>query len=307
MRYVYGPVPSRRMGRSLGVSPIPQKTCNYSCVYCQLGRTSRMTNTRQTFFPVSDILAEFEQVLDKEVAFDVVTLVGEGEPTLYTGLGQLIEGIKARTDQPVAVITNGALLYDPQVRAELSQADLVLPTLDAYDQDSFKQINRPHGSLRFPEVLEGLISFSREYKGQLWIEIMLMEDINDDAASLSKFAQVLAQIRYDRLYLNTPVRPPAEMEVKPISASKMKEAVNLLGGIAIDLLASEGFSSEIKDDYEAVLSIIKRHPMNQHEIESFLLARGNREAALLLKRLKEDARVEVISYKGYETFRLRQS
>jgi wyosine [tRNA(Phe)-imidazoG37] synthetase (radical SAM superfamily) len=266
-----------------------------------------MTNTRQTFFPVSDILAEFEQVLDKEVAFDVVTLVGEGEPTLYTGLGQLIEGIKARTDQPVAVITNGALLYDPQVRAELSQADLVLPTLDAYDQDSFKQINRPHGSLRFPEVLEGLISFSREYKGQLWIEIMLMEDINDDAASLSKFAQVLAQIRYDRLYLNTPVRPPAEMEVKPISASKMKEAVNLLGGIAIDLLASEGFSSEIKDDYEAVLSIIKRHPMNQHEIESFLLARGNREAALLLKRLKEDARVEVISYKGYETFRLRQS
>ena len=305
MRYVYGPVPSRRMGRSLGVSPIPQKTCNYSCIYCQLGRTSRMINTRQAFFPVSEILAEFEQVLDKEVAFDVVTLVGEGEPTLYAGLGQLIEGIKARTDQPVAVITNGALLYDPEVRAELSLADLVLPTLDAYDQDSFMRINRPHGALRFPEVLEGLISLSKEYKGQLWLEIMLMEGINDGAASLSKFAQLLGQIRYDRLYLNTPVRPPAETEVKPVSASKMKEVVNLLGGIAIDLLASEGFSSEIKDDYEAVLSIIKRHPMNQHEIESFLLARGNREGVLLLECLKGDAQVEVISFKGYETYRLR--
>lgn len=305
MRYIYGPVPSRRLGMSLGISPIPQKTCNYSCLYCQLGRTSHMTNARQNFFPLEEILLEFDDFLKKQVKFDVVTIVGEGEPTLYSGLGDLIAGIKEKTDVPVAVITNGALLYDPQVRSELSQADIVLPTLDAYDEASFRAINRPHGSLRFEDVKEGLVSFSREFEGQLWIEIMLMEGINDDDESLGKYAALLGGLRYDRLYLNTPVRPPAEPEVRPLSSEKMKRALQLLGGTAIDLLVSGDFHSDIKDDYQAVLSIIKRHPMNQHEIEDFLASRGNKDYSQLLERLKKDDRVEVISYKGYDTYRLK--
>ena len=305
MRYIYGPVPSRRLGMSLGISPIPQKTCNYSCLYCQLGRTSHMTNARQNFFPLEEILLEFDDFLKKQVKFDVVTIVGEGEPTLYSGLGDLIAGIKEKTDVPVAVITNGALLYDPQVRSELSQADIVLPTLDAYDEASFRAINRPHGSLRFEDVKEGLVTFSREFEGQLWIEIMLMEGINDDDESLGKYAALLGGLRYDRLYLNTPVRPPAEPEVRPLSSEKMKRALQLLGGTAIDLLVSGDFHSDIKDDYQAVLSIIKRHPMNQHEIEDFLASRGNKDYSQLLERLKKDDRVEVISYKGYETYRLK--
>ncbi len=305
MRYIYGPVPSRRLGMSLGISPIPQKTCNYSCLYCQLGRTSHMTNTRQSFFPLEEILLEFDDFLKKQVRFDVVTIVGEGEPTLYSGLGELITGIKEKTDVPVAVITNGALLYDPQVRSELSQADIVLPTLDAYDEASFRAINRPHGSLRFEDVKEGLVSFSREFEGQLWIEIMLMEGINDDDESLGKYAALLGGLRYDRLYLNTPVRPPAEPEVRPLSSEKMKRALQLLGGTAIDLLVSGDFHSDIKDDYQAVLSIIKRHPMNQHEIEDFLASRGNKDYPSLLARLKEDGGVEVIAYKGYDTYRLK--
>lgn len=305
MRYIYGPVPSRRLGMSLGISPIPQKTCNYSCLYCQLGRTSHMTNARQNFFPLEEILLEFDDFLKKQVKFDVVTIVGEGEPTLYSGLGGLIAGIKEKTDVPVAVITNGALLYDPQVRSELSQADIVLPTLDAYDEASFRAINRPHGSLRFEDVKEGLVTFSREFEGQLWIEIMLMEGINDDDESLGKYAALLGGLRYDRLYLNTPVRPPAEPEVRPLSSEKMKRALQLLGGTAIDLLVSGDFHSDIKDDYQAVLSIIKRHPMNQHEIEDFLASRGNKDYSQLLERLKKDDRVEVISYKGYDTYRLK--
>jgi len=305
MQYIFGPVPSRRLGISLGVSPIPKKTCNYSCVYCQLGRTDRMTNKRAMFFPLESILAEFEAVLKDRIPFDVVTIVGEGEPTLYAGLGELILGIKKETDKPVAVITNGALLYDRQVQEELSDADIVMPTLDGYDEASFKRINRPHGSLQFSRVIDGLEDFSQRYRGQLWLEIMLMKGINDDEASLNQYAQMLKRIRYDKLYLNTPVRPPAEPGIEIAAPETMQRAAERLGGISIDLLESAGFHSEIKDDYAAILSIIKRHPMNQFEIRSFLESRGRRGGEEILIRLKEDVRVDVINYKGYDTFRLK--
>jgi len=304
MKCIYGPVPSRRLGISLGVSPIPKKTCNYSCIYCQLGRTDHMTNTRKMFFPVEDILAEFDEFLESKVKFDVVTIVGEGEPTLYLGIGELIREIQKRTDKPVAVITNGALFYDPDLRRELYDADIVLPTLDAYDEASFRKISRPHGTITFDMVNEGLKEFSKEYEGQLWIELMLMEGINDDDESLKKYSEALKKLRYDKLYINTPVRPPAESYVKALSHEKMNHVVDVFGGISIDLLESEGFQSEIEDDYEAILSIIKRHPMNQFEIEGFLASRGS-NIAEVLDRLEKDSKVASISYKGYVTYRLK--
>jgi wyosine [tRNA(Phe)-imidazoG37] synthetase (radical SAM superfamily) len=305
MKYIYGPVPSRRLGISLGVSPIPKKVCNYSCIYCQLGRTDHMTNTRKMFFQLKDIIEEFEEVLREKTFFDVVTIVGEGEPTLYLGLGKLIDEIRKRTDKPVAVITNGALLYDRQVQAELSRADIVLPTLDAYDEKSFKRINRPHGSLKFESVHRGLEDFSQNYKGQLWIEIMLLKEINDDDGSLKKYAEMLQKIKFDKLYLNTLVRPPAEINVKAVDHDKMNYAVELLGGISIEQIESQGFHSEIKDDYAAILSIIKRHPMNQFEIEGFLKSRGCMAIERILKSLKQDDKVVVIHYKGYDAYRLK--
>lgn len=305
MKYIYGPVPSRRLGLSLGISPIPKKTCNYSCIYCQLGRTNFMTNTRKMFFPVKEILVEFDKVLKTHPMFDVITIVGEGEPTLYLGLGELIVEIQKRTDIPVAVITNGALLYDSNVQIELSKADIVLPTMDAYDKELFEKINRPHGSLEFKEVSKGLEDFSKKYQGQLWIEIMLIEGINDDDKSLKKYVEMLKRIKYDKLYLNTAVRPPAEANVKPIDHKKMNHVAEVLGGMAIDLLASQGFHSEIKDDYTAVMSIIKRHPMNQFEIIGFLNARSCKNKEILINQLKQDEKVVSIDYKGYITYRLR--
>lgn len=305
MKYVYGPVPSRRLGISLGISPIPKKTCNYSCIYCQLGRTNHMENERQMFFEVNDIMDEFDSVLKSNIAFDVVTIVGEGEPTLYAGLGALIDEIKKRTEKPVAVITNGALLYDQALREELSKADIVSPTLDAFDEASFKKINRPHGTLSFKSLKEGLALFSHEYKGQLWIEIMLIEGMNDDIESLKKYGDMLKDIKYDKLYINTPVRPPAEADVKMISSKTMALAVETLGGISIDLLESEGFHSEIQDHFQAILSIIKRHPMNQFEIEGFLKSRGCNDADKILGQLREDNDVDSVSYKGYDTYRLK--
>jgi len=250
-------------------------------------------------------MAEFDEVLREKIRFDVVTIVGEGEPTLYLGLGELIDEIKKRTDKPVAVITNGALLYDSQLQSELGRADIVLPTMDAYDEESLKRINRPHGSLKFEDIKRGLEEFSEKYQGQLWIEIMLMKDVNDDDESLGKYAEMLKRIKYDKLYLNTPVRPPAESEVSIVDHEKMDHAAELLGGISIDLLSSEGFHSEIADDHAAILSIIKRHPMNQFEIEGFLASRGRSDIDRFLDELRQDEKVEVINYKGYDTYRLR--
>jgi len=303
-RYVYGPVPSRRLGISLGISPIPKKTCNYSCVYCQLGRTNPLTNNRVEFFPLGDIVAEFEKALGNKVEFDVVTIVGEGEPTLYLKLGKLITEIKERTDKPVVVITNGALLFNDEVQDELSQADIVLPSIDAFDETSFKKINRPHGSLDFRKVLEGFEVFSKKFKGQLWLEIMLMKDINDSNESIGKFKEIIRNIRYDRLYINTPVRPPAEKFVSTISSARMKYAASVLGGISMELLVSEGFHSEINDDLSAILSIIKRHPMNQFEVSWFLKSRECENEQKIFSEMEADSKVEKIEYKGIATYRL---
>lgn len=304
-KYIYGPVPSRRLGISLGVSPIPKKTCNYSCIYCQLGRTKPMTNSRTMFFDTDEIIREFKEVIVNSIYYDVVTIVGEGEPTLYLGLGKIISEIKKRVTKPVAVITNGALLYDKAVQPELLQADIILPSMDAFDEDSFEKINRPYKSLNYRDIYSGLVTFSKTYQGQLWLEIMFMEGMNDSDIAIEKYAGLLREIKYDRLYLNTPVRSPAEPDVRVISNKRMKYISETLHGIAIDLLSSDGFYSEIEDDYSAVISIIKRHPMNQFEIENFLKNRKGSNIAEIFHRLIMDKEVVVVKYMGYDTFRLR--
>jgi len=264
-----------------------------------------MMNTRQNFFPVEDLLAEAQAAIDGGLTFDVITIVGEGEPTLYADLGALIKGLKRMTNKPVAVITNGALLYDEAVQEALMNADLVLPTLDASNETMFKRINRPHGSLSFERVVEGLRSFSKRFEGQLWIEIMLVNGLNDDEAALMALKALLKTVKYDRIYINTVVRPPAEPGIEAVDSEALRRAVEILGGFPIDLLESEGFHSDIADDHEAVLSIIRRHPMNQFEIEAFLERRGCGDRIDVLKALRQDPLVATILYKGYETFRMK--
>ena len=303
LKYVFGPVPSRRLGRSLGISPIPEKTCNYSCVYCQLGRTDKMTNERKMFYKVCDIINEFKEI-NGSLEYDVVTIVGEGEPTLYLGLGELICKLKDITDKPIAVITNGALLSDKQVRKELMNADMVLPSVDACDEDIYKKIDRPHGSINYSESIDGLIKFSKEYKGQLLLEIMLVEGINNDDSNIEKMKELIKDIKKDRVYINTVVRPPAESNITMASKESIEKAVKLLDGISIDMLASEGFASDIKDNEEAILSIAKRHPMNQFEIGAFAENRGEKNIELFLKKLGQNKTVTVLEYKGIKTYRV---
>lgn len=305
LKFIYGPIPSRRLGRSLGISPIPKKTCNYGCVYCMLGNTNHMTNTREMFFPVQALLDEFDIVLRDQIDFDVVSIVGDGEPTLYLGLGELIRGLRKRTSKPIAVITNGALLYDPIVRNELCLADIVLPTMDAYDEASFKKIYRPHKDLTFTKIMSGLQEFSKQFHGQLWLEILLMSGINDDDASIEAYAKWIASIRHDKIYLNTTLRPPTVASVKPVDHFRMLEIADRLSAIAIDLHSNNRYLSDITDDYQALKSIIRRHPMNQHEITDFLRSRKNPDVTAILRRLADDPAIDVVAYKGYNTYRMK--
>ena len=191
MKYIYGPIPSRRLGLSLGISPIPKKYCNYSCIYCQLGRTNHMVYKREMFYEVDDIILELKTALNNNIQFDVISIVGSGEPTLYKGIGELINRIKLICDKPVVVITNGALLDDKQVQEDLLKCDIILPTIDAYDEKSFKLINRPHKKLVFKNIINGIIEFSKIFKGEIWLEIMFMDKINDDEKSLAEYKNLL--------------------------------------------------------------------------------------------------------------------
>jgi len=194
-----------------------------------------LTNKREDFFEVEDIVEEFRVFLEEygEDALDYVSIVGDGEPTLYAQIGELIQGLKGLTTKPVAIITNGSLLTLVEVREALLEADVVLPSLDAYDEESFKEINRPHGDLSYAEIIEGIRKFSEIYKGQLWVETMIIRGINDDQKSIMKLKAILDTIEYDRLYINSPIRDVAEPNVLCASRAALEYAREILGGILI--------------------------------------------------------------------------
>jgi wyosine [tRNA(Phe)-imidazoG37] synthetase (radical SAM superfamily) len=273
MQYVFGPVPSRRLGRSLGVDPIPFKTCNWNCVYCQLGRTEPMTNDRKDYVPPTAVVAEVRRALRAHGdAVDWITFGGSGEPTLHASLGRMIRDVKRLTTVPVAVLTNGSLLDRRDVRGALLAADAVLPTLDAGCEAVYRRMNRPRGDLTFASLVEGLAAFRREYSGRLWIEVMLVRGLNDGARSLREIAAVLDRIGPDAVHVTTAVRPPAEPWVRPPTARTLRRAVSVLGhdarvpslgGPAFDLSRSPGAA-------DAVRAILTRHPMDLRELRGVL-------------------------------------
>nr|MBN1229190.1 radical SAM protein [Anaerolineae bacterium] len=199
MNYVFGPVPSRRLGQSLGIDTIPLKTCNWNCVYCQLGRTQPLINERREYIPRKTILAQVRDALAAHRPGDIdwVTFVGSGEPTLHSGIGWLIQEVKAAGSLPVAVITNGSLLYLAEVRDALAAADAVMPSLDAGTVELYRRINRPHPEATFERLVDGLIAFRHQYGGKLWIEVMLVRGLNDTEPALQDIAAVLRRVNPD--------------------------------------------------------------------------------------------------------------
>lgn len=296
MKYVYGPVPSRRLGRSLGIDPIPTKTCNYQCIYCQLGRTTNFTNTRKNYYPKAEIIEEMENaIVLNEQKIDYITFVGSGEPTLYQDLGDLILKAKEISDKPICVITNGALLYDLEVGESLILADVVLPSLDAGNESLFKLINRPHPSIKFSDVIQGLIDFKTEFKGKFWIEVMLMKGINDSKTNLLQIKDLIDSIKPDRIDINVPIRPPAMKHVQIPDKSIMpllKEIFKDFNAINFPELGKFGIYSH---NFESeLINIICRHPMRQGQIiETFSSNESEAEQVLLeLERLESQKKIE---------------
>jgi len=229
-KYIFGPVPSRRLGHSLGVDLVPFKTCTYDCIYCQLGRTSVKTLERKEYVPVEAVLSELDLRLAEGVAPDYVTLSGSGEPTLHSQIEELVTGIKRRTRIPLAVLTNGSLLWDPAVRRGLAEADVVIPSLDAGDETFFRYVNRPHSELSFAQVVEGLRAFQREFKGQIWLEVFLLAGITATTSQVEKIAALAKRIRPDRVQLNTVSRPPAEEFAYSVTRHQMEMFARLFDG-----------------------------------------------------------------------------
>ncbi len=292
IRNVFGPVPSRRLGRSLGVDLVPNKTCSYDCVYCQLGRTTDRTVERRSFVPMNDILMEVEERLASGARADYVTLSGSGEPTLHSDCGDIIRTLKTITDTPIAVLTNGSLLWEPGVREELAAADLVIPSLDAGDPETFKRVNRPHPSLNFETMVEGLVTFSREYTGEIWLEVFLLAHINDSEQQIRRMAEIAGRIRTDRIQINSVSRPPAEEQVQAPAYEVMEELATLFDGSAEIV---QGFSGTMHEhEFMAgkarVLELLGQRPHTVDEISSVLSLNPN-ETLKLLEVLLQDGMI----------------
>jgi wyosine [tRNA(Phe)-imidazoG37] synthetase (radical SAM superfamily) len=303
MAYLFGPVPSRRLGRSLGVDLIPPKTCPYDCIYCEVGPTTHQTKERFSYQP-DEISRELEDYL-RDVASppDVITLAGSGEPTLNLALGRIINRIKEMSAIPVAVLTNGALLYRPEVRQELAGADIVLPSLDSAREETYRLINRPLADLPLESLLEGLIAFRREYRGRIWLEVMLLKGLNDGEEELTRLREVLKEIAPDQIQLNTAVRPVIKSYARALNAAEMAAAAAHLGG-PVEVIAS--FSredmAELPCQDEDLVEMLSRRPMTAADIAK-ALGLPLVQVVARLKGLMDAGRVTHDRYHDQEFYR----
>jgi len=270
MSHVFGPVPSRRLGRSLGIDLIPHKTCSFDCIYCQVGRTTNKTIERREWVPLDAVVAELRERIACRP--DYITLSGSGEPTLYSRMGELIDAIRAMTDIPVAVLTNGSLLWRPDVRAELRDASLVIPSLDAGNGALFRAINRPHADLDFERVVEGLIALRHERAGRYWLEVMLLAGHTAIEAEVHAIAVHVERIRPDRVQLNTATRPTAETYAHAASPARLRALAKFFA-CPVDVI--EGHAPRRAQpvsgaDRTSVLDMIRRRPCTVDDIAEAL-------------------------------------
>ena len=309
-KYVFGPVLSRRLGRSLGVDVVPFKTCTYNCIYCQLGETTNHTLDIRSYVPLENVLDEIRRKLEAGVAADYITIAGSGEPTLYAELGRLIAGIKGMTSIPVAVLTNGGLLWKREVQDALLAADVVIPSLDAGNADSFAEVNRPRAEITFEKMVEGLVAFRRRYTGQLWLEVFLLHGVTDSEAAIAELARSVERICPDRVQLNTVARPAPGAAGKPclpVSREDMEQIGSRLGFNAevIAHYETTRHAATASGQPEDLWAMIQRHPCS---IEDFTVGLGLSEddARRHIQRLLEQGAIHAEVHNGV-TFYLPQT
>ncbi|MBU1709139.1 MAG: radical SAM protein [Proteobacteria bacterium] len=292
MKYIFGPVNSRRLGRSLGIDLFQTKTCNFDCIYCEVGPNSLFTDKRKEYAPVKEILAEIDAILadgKKLESIDVFTLTASGEPTLHSGLEAIISYLKTNTDKPVVVITNGSLLHRKEVRDSLLLADIVIPSLDAVLPDSFRKINRPVSGTDLERIITGLEVFAKEFKGKIWLEILLVKGVNDRNEDIVALNKILQSISPDRIQLNTVARPPLEKFAVSLSNAEMIRIKDQLSG-PVEIIASFNSGHEnnsINVTEKDIVDLIKRRPCTAKEISQALnldIKSTDNHLKLLLKK-----------------------
>ena len=299
-RYLFGPVPSRRLGISLGIDLVPHKTCLFNCVYCECGRTTNLTCERREYVPTNEVIAELDEFLATAPDLDYVTFAGSGEPTLHSGIGEIISFIKDRYPHyRVAVLTNSALFTDPDVRAALMRADLVVPSLDAVSEEVFVKINRPSPGITAGQVLEGLLDFAREYTGEVWLEIFIVPGVNDTEKELRLLKDAVIAIEPDRVQVNTLDRPGAEDWVRPASPEAIERIAAMLGGNAGAIgvaYAGRTLPPVTREIRETILATIRRRPCTPRDLATLLGIRPT-EVAKHLRVLEAEGLIEAVEEK----------
>ena len=293
-KFIFGPVPSRRMGFSLGIDVVPFKTCSYDCIYCQLGRTTDKTVTRKEFVTVTEIIKELKRKLNEDIKIDYITLSGSGEPTLYSKLDELIFGIKQLTDKPVAVLTNGSLLWNDDVQKDLTNADLIIPSLDAGHKDMFQYVNRPCKDVTFETVIDGIISFSGLYRNKIWLEVFLLNGVTSIQSEVLSINSIIKKINPAKIQLNTVKRPPAESFAFSVPDDQMLDLSKYFNG-NVEVISE--FSRSIDENYLKItkleiINLLKRRPCSLNDIAGGLNLHKNE----ILKYIEELLKNKVIVY-----------
>ncbi|MGB9712784.1 MAG: radical SAM protein [Dissulfurimicrobium sp.] len=300
MKYCFGPVPSRRLGLSLGVDILPLKTCNLNCIYCELGRSASYTCERSEYIPAEEIKKELEAVVSGGIKFDTLTFTASGEPTLHLRLGELLRFAKGITDCPVAVLTNATLLSDPAVRADLTIADIILPSLDSVIPRHFRKVNRPALCVKLEAIVEGLVRLRREMTGRMWLEVLLVQGINDSPQDIEALKEVIKSIMPDRVQLNTVSRPPAEHWARPVSEERLRDIQIELGETAEVIAGFKGSGGvpEVCGVLEVeLMEMLKRRPLTIEDISS-LTRSGVDILKEALRRMERDGSIKCKIFGG---------
>jgi wyosine [tRNA(Phe)-imidazoG37] synthetase (radical SAM superfamily) len=298
-QHVFGPVHSRRMGYSLGIDPVPKKACSMDCVYCEVSPTDKWTLQRREWVPADTILEEVERKLSEGHRIDIVTFSGSGEPLLHSRLGEMVNRIHEMADLRVCILTNGTHLNDPEVRAEVSGADVIAPSLDAVTPEVFQRINNPHPDLKVADVISGLKALRDEYEGEIWLEILFVAGFNDHDDEVRKLAAMAEELRPDRIHLSTIDRPPAYRDVKAVSLDRLEEIRKFFGEQAeVCAAPTAEVSKAVEVDLAALIEeTASRRPITREDLIS-TIGRPGDEIETVVEGLLQAGRITERKHEG---------
>ena len=297
-KYIFGPVPSRRLGMSLGVDLVPKKVCSLDCVYCEVGQTTKLTTDRLEYIKLNKVKDELDHYFNNNPDPDYITFSGSGEPALNLYIGDVLDFIKSKRPAiPIAVLTNGTMFYDSDVRNALMKADVVLPSLDAATEEVFRKINRPHGTLNIKKYIDGLINFCSDFKGKIWLEVFILPGYNNNRRELDELKKVIMQIQPDSIQLNTLDRPGTVPGLVGATGEELQEVADYWKLDNVEIIASAPARKKLKsfrkDIETAILETISRRPCTLDDLTRILGLHTN-EVNKYLDTLENEHKIESV-------------